>query len=969
VRAVAVAIALVLASCPFGARPATAAACDTPGQPTTTVYLPNITKTLGGANGWVTPFIVQNVGTAATTLEVSFYRFVDGALVTCRKISGLQPYTSFADVPNNDTDLPGDSQFAVVVRSFGAQVISVVNEHQGLLTPARAEALSYTGLTAGATSVYVPFVGKPEPAPCSAPQQSELLCNLRWLTTFVMQNFGQMDAVVTARFVSYDGASAATLMRSIAPGRSQFIDPSIEPLLVAGRYYAVTLTSSQPIGVIANAHDDAPTQTAPRAFSYNGMPQAVAGETFIPYVRRDGGPARLVPNGILIQNAGQADATPTLAFQKLGGGAAVTIAAPTPLKPGAAWYFDPEVFAIAGGYQLCAAAGPGKCIEVGEHSLVVSGGSFAVLNATVAPGAAMGYTGAAGQGNRAFVPNVTRTLGGAAGWTTPIVLQSSGATSATLRWYRFSDGALVMRQTVGPLSRGASTRIDPRTVVGLTDDTQYAVVVDAQGGNIVAVVTELNFSGGDGTMIYEGFPATVNVVPQATAVSVTPSTASVAPGGTAQFTATVKDQFDDPLTGQVNWSVAPVTLGTISPSGLFTASASAAGTGAVTATSGAVSGSAQITITVPQSTTVAGISFRLDVSGPADVYAESTITTADASSIVTQVNADIPQIAADFSRPYAKRPQVYVLSNTTIYIQAMQTILQIPFTEAQQAGATSSGVFSEGTNAIAVNWEKAKTSVPVSAMRHELTHLMEHQIVPQLPSPIPAWLDEGTARSEEFTIPNSAWRAMQNRYSAASMAVTGTLLSLADMTDVGVWNDRSGPAGVYQYYAASQAVQLLRNDLGLTGTDRIFELMGQGLSFEAAYQTVSGQNLSAFATSYPTRVRALAPAYPGIATAPDTSSGPGLSFMLYGFAPNTSVTVQVSGAANSGPNPITTSTYGTYLAYLGGTWPSGNYTISATWAGPTLSVSAVKTASFAVSGVGPLDPGETATLELAVTPE
>jgi len=210
--------------------------------------------------------------------------------VTCRKISGLQPYTSFADVPNNDTDLPGDSQFAVVVRSFGAQVISVVNEHQGLLTPARAEALSYTGLTAGATSVYVPFVGKPEPAPCSAPQQSELLCNLRWLTTFVMQNFGQMDAVVTARFVSYDGASAATLMRSIAPGRSQFIDPSIEPLLVAGRYYAVTLTSSQPIGVIANAHDDAPTQTAPRAFSYNGMPQAVAGETFIPYVRRDGGP-------------------------------------------------------------------------------------------------------------------------------------------------------------------------------------------------------------------------------------------------------------------------------------------------------------------------------------------------------------------------------------------------------------------------------------------------------------------------------------------------------------------------------------------------------------------------------------------------------------------------------------------------------------------------------------------------------
>ncbi|MDP9253136.1 MAG: hypothetical protein M3O80_09025, partial [Chloroflexota bacterium] len=220
-----------------------AAPCGTPGVPTTTIFLPNITKMLGGPSGWVTPFIVQNVGVKKATLEVSFYRFSDGGFVVCRKIPDLAPATSFADFPNNDTDLPADAQFSVIVRSFGSEVVSVVNEHQGLGTPARQEALSYNGLTLGATNVYLPFVARPEAAPCSAVPQTEATCNFRWVTTFVMQNFGNADAAVTARFTSYDGASTATITRVIAPGRSRFIDPSVEALLRPGRYYSVVLTS------------------------------------------------------------------------------------------------------------------------------------------------------------------------------------------------------------------------------------------------------------------------------------------------------------------------------------------------------------------------------------------------------------------------------------------------------------------------------------------------------------------------------------------------------------------------------------------------------------------------------------------------------------------------------------------------------------------------------------------------------
>src|SRR5207247_7404494 len=88
-----------------------------PGLATATLYLPNITKALGGPDGWDTPFIIQNTGTVATTLELSFYRFTDGALEVQRTVSGLAPGTSYADIPNLDPDLAFDRQYSVVVRS------------------------------------------------------------------------------------------------------------------------------------------------------------------------------------------------------------------------------------------------------------------------------------------------------------------------------------------------------------------------------------------------------------------------------------------------------------------------------------------------------------------------------------------------------------------------------------------------------------------------------------------------------------------------------------------------------------------------------------------------------------------------------------------------------------------------------------------------------------------------------------
>src|SRR5438094_9820245 len=179
----------------------------------TTVYLPNVTKMLGGPDGWQTPFIVQNVGAAPTDLTVSFYSFADGSLVAQRHVTGLMPGTSYADVPNNDADLPAGGQFSVVVQSSAAPIVSVVNEHQG--TGNRAEALSYVGLSSGALRVGLPYVAKDDNG---------------WLTTFIIQNLGSAptDAKIMVGTGIADATVFTTITPHIEPGRSGFVDPRQE---------------------------------------------------------------------------------------------------------------------------------------------------------------------------------------------------------------------------------------------------------------------------------------------------------------------------------------------------------------------------------------------------------------------------------------------------------------------------------------------------------------------------------------------------------------------------------------------------------------------------------------------------------------------------------------------------------------------------------------------------------------------
>src|SRR5204862_6068526 len=128
---------------PRSSRPDPGTGNPNPPAVTSTVYLPDITRTLGGTDGFYTPFIIQNTGTANPELEVSFYKFTDGTCVERYLVFGMAPGTSRSNDPRHNVknpSLPDDARISVVVQSCGTSIVRVVNAHRG--TGDRAAALS-----------------------------------------------------------------------------------------------------------------------------------------------------------------------------------------------------------------------------------------------------------------------------------------------------------------------------------------------------------------------------------------------------------------------------------------------------------------------------------------------------------------------------------------------------------------------------------------------------------------------------------------------------------------------------------------------------------------------------------------------------------------------------------------------------------------------------------------------------------
>jgi len=134
-----------------------------------------------------------------------------------------------------------------------------------------------------------------------------------------------------------------------------------------------------------------------------------------------------------------------------------------------------------------------------------------------------------------------------------------------------------------------------------TNAAKNTVATFTRAGSYVLKVTATDASNQSASS-----QVTVSLSQSLAAISVTPANASVAPGGSVQLSATALDQFGVAMATQPAFTWAVGTAGgTVSSTGLFTASATASGAVNVTATSGSVTGAVNVTITsAPPSGTV-----------------------------------------------------------------------------------------------------------------------------------------------------------------------------------------------------------------------------------------------------------------------------------------------------------------------------------------------------------------------------
>jgi hypothetical protein len=325
----------------------------------------------------------------------------------------------------------------------------------------------------------------------------------------------------------------------------------------------------------------------------------------------------------------------------------------------------------------------------------------------------------------------------------------------------------------------------------------------------------------------------------------------------------------------------------------------------------------------PVTREIAGIDFAL-VPGAADLRIESGLARDQHAMVAATVTADIPAVEREFERSFAARPVIYVFGSIETYTEGFVRVFGYPRATATFVAENSVSFFEPSLRLIAVNWEAIRVRHPISAIRHELTHLLTLDACAPRCDLVPAWLNEGQGRLAEALVPGGDWRLLRVRYEAASMARTGTLIPLNTLVSQFAWNSLTDWAGYFKYQEAARAVELLREDVGGSAPiARIYERLRRGQNLAQAYAALTDRSFDDFVSTLPGRMSAAVPAGQGLLTIAPTS------YLLYGFPPASTITITVSGPRGSESSPLVISPFGSNFDTIPATRRAGGYTISA----------------------------------------
>ena len=231
----------------------------------------------------------------------------------------------------------------------------------------------------------------------------------------------------------------------------------------------------------------------------------------------------------------------------------------------------------------------------------------------------------------------------------------------------------------------------------------------------------------------------VTVSQTLTAVVVTPTPASVVTHATQQFTATAKDQFGNSFTSPPSFTWTATGNGTVSTSGLFTASGTL-GAASVTATSSSISGSASVTVTDAAPTvataasaspsTVTGTTTSLSVLGAdSDGGGESNLTYTWAATTLP-AGASAPTYSANGTNA-AK-------SSTATFHAAGAYVFTVTITDGSGLTATSTASVTVSQTLTSTGITPPSAAVPLSGTQ-QFTVVSLDQFGGNMTAPTVTW--------------------------------------------------------------------------------------------------------------------------------------------------------------------------------------------------------------------------------------
>jgi EAL domain-containing protein (putative c-di-GMP-specific phosphodiesterase class I) len=305
----------------------------------------------------------------------------------------------------------------------------------------------------------------------------------------------------------------------------------------------------------------------------------------------------------------------------------------------------------------------------------------------------------------------------------------------------------------------------------------------------------------------------------------------------------------------------------------------------------------------------------------ARVLAEASMSTDDVGRIRAALERDLAATQEMLGATYDRAPTVYVLSTRASFAYAVQRGFGQSANEAGVLAAGNGGVAFPKQGAIVVNWEAVRGDTSLSLLRHELTHILVHQLA-GFDTDLPAWLDEGLATLAEREA------GAEDIDGARATSATLALLaqgrgSLAALTSPREWTLRNAELDGRGYTVASTAVDLLAQSGGTEGFRRLL-MRANDVGFAGAFAELRGESVADFTNAFPARFAAEHGA-PRITQRPYGSS---VQWSVSGLRADSTVKVTIDGLDYHLEFDAKADRDGVYTAVFGQTAKAGEYSLT-----------------------------------------